>query len=145
MYIRMLSPDNYMRKRVESRVHQCGWLAKGLGVIMCIVVSEKNQEDTRTFYLRWPMHLPFGLGSVITGWLTFRKSCPSIPKLILSRQNLIPRNSKIISACVRGDIVELRKVLEAREAHPNDCTTDSITVFRVSIEMLVFFILYSHG
>jgi hypothetical protein len=27
--------------------------------------------------------------------------------------------------------MELRKVLEAKEAHPNDCTLENVTVFRV--------------
>lgn len=42
-----------------------------------------------------------------------------------------PENSSIISACQNGDIAQVRSLLCENKAHPNDRTSDNITVFRV--------------
>jgi hypothetical protein len=121
------SKSEYVRKRMESWVLHCGWLAKTIGVLTYMIVSVREQESTATIYMRWPLRMPLGFGLVFTGKMTFHKLFPSLPKVALSRQDLIPCNSRIVSACLSEDILELRQILMAKEAHPKTPSTLYVT------------------
>jgi hypothetical protein len=123
----------YLRKHMDSNLYRCDWLAKTLGIMAHMVISKRDGGSSCTFYVRWPLKLPFGMGHVIAGRLTVHTLCPALPKMLLLSQNLIPCDSRIISACELGNIAEIREILKARTAHPNDCTLENITVFRVCI------------
>ena len=129
----------YMRKRLCSQVYRYDWLAHNLRLTMHAVVSEGCQASVDTLCLQCSMHLPFGMTWVLTAWWLFEGLRPSLPKIVLSPQNYIPSSAKIISACQSCDIRVIRELLETRQGHPNDRTTDNMTVFRVRLSLHICF------
>ena len=120
----------YIRKRIAGQVYHWGWLAKCLGIKSGVIISKVRNRRTRIF-ARWPLYLPFGLSQVFTGSLLMEDLIPLLPRVVLTPQNVISSDSKIIKVCESGDITEIQKLLKDKEFHPNDRTPDGLTVFRV--------------
>ena len=112
---------------------QWDWLAKILGVKLGLIISGTEPQSSWDVYARWDLKLPLRLGHVVTGHFIVRNSWPTLSKLKLSPQNIIPPNSETIKACESGDIARIQQLLSSKAVHPNDRTPDNLTVLRVSL------------
>lgn len=97
-------------------------------------MSTAKDQSIWTIFARWPLLLPFGLSQAITAQMLFQNGLPSFPKLGLRPQSIVPNDSEIIRACEAGDITRIQGMFKTREAHPNDRTTDDLTVLRVGAQ-----------
>ena len=122
----------YIRERRTAQVHHCNLLARILNIKAGVITSKAKDRRTWKLFTRWPLRLPLGMNQVIIGQMTIQNGLPSLPKLMLRPQNVIPCDSEVIQACQLCDIKKLREILENKQAHPNDRTPDELTVFRVS-------------
>lgn len=137
-----------IRERRTAQVHHCNFLARVLNIKASVIVSKAKDQRNWKLFTRWPFRLPLGLSQVVIGQMTIQNCLPSLPKLVLRPQNVIPCDSEIIQACQLCDVKKLRKILEYREAHPNDRTPDDLTVFRYGIRtgnLEVVQLLLDHG
>ena len=125
------SSQFYIREPRRAGVHRWDWLARYLGLKSDIIVSKIEDHTSISIFARWPLELPFRLGHTVTGQMLWQSAFPSILKLGLSPQNTIPRDSEIITACQKGDMLKIREILTTKQVHPNDRTPDNLTVFRV--------------
>ena len=132
MYTYNLIVNLKIKERRAAKIYHCNWLAKVLGVKLCLITLRTRHHSARNVISRWHLRLPLGLGHVVTGDLIMRDSWLSFPRLGLKPQNIIPPDSEIIKACEADDITGIRNLVGARAAHPNDRTPDNLTVFRVS-------------
>jgi hypothetical protein len=96
------------------------------------MTSEKNDRCAYDTYIQLPVPLPFGLRQAMICHLAFDGYWPSLPRIRLRQQRIIPSDSEIILACSNGAIPRAEMILRSGDAHPNDRTPDNITVFRVS-------------
>ena len=127
-----LISSSYIRERRAAEVRHGNWLASYLGIKSSVIMSTPKNQKFSSISVRWPLSLPFGLSQVITAQMLFQSGLPSsLPKLTLRPQSMVPCDSEIIRACETGDIARIRGILETRQAHPNDRTTDDLTVLRV--------------
>ena len=132
VYTHSLISSSYIRERRAAQVRHGKWLAKYLGIKSSVIMSTANNQNFSTISARWPLSLPFGLSQVITARMLFQNGLPSsLPKLTLRPQSIVPRDSEIVRACETGDTARMRVIFETRQAHPNDRTTDDLTVLRV--------------
>ena len=136
VYTYKLISSSYIRERRAARVRQWTWLAQHLGIKSGIITSAMRYQNISTVFARWPLLLPFGLSQVITAQLIFHNGLPIFPKLGLRPQNIVPNNAGIIRACEAGDITSIQGIFKARQANPNDRTTDDLTVLRVGAPVL---------
>ena len=127
-----LVANSYVRERRGSQIRQWKWLAQLIGLKIGIVTTFAAKSNTSTIFAHWALRLPLGLSQVLTAHIIFRNYLPSLPRLALRPQNVIPPNSAVIQACQTCDVAGLQQLLATRQAHPNDCTPEGLTVFRVS-------------
>lgn len=130
-FIHKLVSSPYIRERRASRIYQPKFLGRLLGLKLGIILSQARDRSALNISARWPLKLPFGLGQVITGQLLLRNGIPSLPRMGLTPQNVIPKDSEIIKACEECDIQRIQEILMTKQAHPNDRTPNEHTVLRV--------------
>ena len=129
VHTQSLISSSYIRERRLAEVRHGIWLANFLGIKSSVII--RNQKFS-SISARWPLSLPFGLSQVMTAQMFFQNGLPSsLPTLSLRPQSMVSCDSEIIRACETGDIARIRGILENRQAHPNDRTTDNLTVLRV--------------
>lgn len=120
-----------IRKYSPAKIYKLDWLAKILGIKLGLIISGTEHHSAWNVFARWDLSLPLRLGHVFTGHLIIRNSWPTLPRLGLRFQNLIPSDSDMVKACKAGDITRVRDLLDVKTVHPNDKTPDNMTVFRV--------------
>ena len=131
IYTHRLISSKYIRERRVAEVLHWTWLAKYLGIKSGVIKSPAKDQSMLTIFARWPLSLPFGLSQVITAQMLFQNGLPCLPKLGLRPQAIVAKDSEIIRACEAGDIDGIKEIFKQRQAHPNDRTTDDLTVLRV--------------
>ena len=123
--------SSYVREKRAGKIYHCNRLAKVLGIELGVIEPGSKDTGTWRLFARWPLKLPWRFGRVLTGRVTMQNLFPSLPKLALRPQNTIPPGSEIIKACEGSDLTSLQEILKTKRAHPNDCTPNGLTVFRV--------------
>jgi hypothetical protein len=117
-----------LRARVEDWSTQVGnYIKLKAHLIVC-------EKDGKTEY-RWAVRGPFTNSKMFHYSLT--SSWPSWTDLSLYLrlrvQNIIPQNSKILTACQMDDVAMVTDLIQTGKAHPNDTTTESLTLIYVTI------------
>jgi hypothetical protein len=130
----MIYQGHHLSKTRHSQPKIYRWesLYETLGIRARVITSEKDSCSIRDTFVNFPVPLPFGYNQTMDVKLSFHGCWPSLPSIRLRPQRVIPVDSDIISACLRGDTTRAAILLRAGDAHPNDRTPENITVFRVS-------------
>jgi hypothetical protein len=56
---------------------------------------------------------------------------PCWPHVTFPVQNIVPEDSAVVRACRIGDLSTVQQLLSQGKAHPNDTTSENLTILRV--------------
>lgn len=101
-----------------------------LGIQVCLITSEIGGEARHRIFIRCPLIGPKALnGRISASWRSW--FTPSFHPCFRV-QNIIPESSDIVEACRVGDISTMRELFLSGGAHPNDTTSENLTLLYVS-------------
>ena len=119
--------DTGHARRLISQKYEWKWLRKFVGLHASLVILKDEKGGTSRLFLR----LPTSWTRLLMLRMKILPTGPCWPRVTFPVQNVVPEDSAIVRACRIGDLSTVQQLLSQGKAHPNDTTSENLTILRV--------------